>query len=169
MAIRMWEDGVLAFAGGQGAGQLGRFLARRAVPQDRDDVAQEVALRLHQRGPGTDLACPDAFAMRVARNVMADRWRRDRARARDQHVPLEEFHHPVEELSPARVMEGRETLALVLRSLEELPERTRHIFVLQRMEGMSYSAIASQLEISVSAVEKHMSKAIRHLATCLGD
>ena len=169
MAVRMWGSCVPAFAGEQPLGPLGRFLVRRANPQDRDDLAQEVALRLHQRGREADVACPEAFAMQVARNVMADRGRRDRVRAHDQHVALEEYHHPVEDLSPARVIEGRETLALVLRSLGELPERTRQVFVLQRLEGMSYAAIASHLEISVSAVEKHMSKAMRHLAACLGE
>lgn len=158
-----------AFAGGQPRGPLGRFLARRVDPQDRDDLAQDVALRLHQRGRVADVACPEAFAMRVARNVMADRGRRNRARAYEQHVALEEFHHPVEDLSPARVIEGKETLALVLRSLGELPERTQQVFALHRMEGMTYSSIASCLEISVSAVEKHISKAMRHLAACLGE
>jgi len=130
---------------------------------------QEVALRLHQHGTAGTIESRASFAVRIARNVLIDRWRRDTARQRDRHVSLEEYHHPAEDISPARVLEGQETLALVLRSLGDLPERTRQAFILHRFEAMSYAAIAACLDISVSAVEKHISKAMRHLSARFGD
>jgi len=42
-------------------------------------------------------------------------------------------------------------------------ERSRVVFVLRRLEGLKYRDIAAQLNISVSAVEKHMERAIAHL------
>jgi RNA polymerase sigma factor (sigma-70 family) len=53
--------------------------------------------------------------------------------------------------------------------LLELPERTRQIFVLRRLEGLSYFEIGRRLGVSVSAVEKHMQRAVRHLAARTGD
>ncbi len=38
------------------------------------------------------------------------------------------------------------------------------IFVLRRLEGMKYLDIAARLGISVSAVEKHMERAVARLA-----
>jgi RNA polymerase sigma-70 factor (ECF subfamily) len=145
------------------------FFARRLGPQDAEDMVQEVALRLHQRQSGGRIESPEGYAVQVARSVLTDRWRRDNTRQRDNHVSLEDYHHPVEEISPARVMEGKENLALVMRSLDELSARTRQVFVLHRFEEMSYAAIASHMEISVSAVEKHIMKAIRHLSAIMGD
>jgi len=52
--------------------------------------------------------------------------------------------------------------------LLELPERTRVVFVLRRLENLSYSEIGLRLGLSVSAVEKHMLRAVRHLATRMG-
>lgn len=145
------------------------FFARRLGPQDAEDMAQEVALRLHQRLAADPVENAQAYAFQVARSVLTDRWRRDRSRQRDQHVQLEDFHHPVEEISPARVLESRQKLALVLAALGTLPDRTRQVFVLHRFEDMSYGAIARHMQISVSAVEKHIMKAIRHLAAETGD
>jgi RNA polymerase sigma-70 factor (ECF subfamily) len=54
-------------------------------------------------------------------------------------------------------------MARVMRALNELPERTREIFVLQRLEQMTYPQIAEALAISVSTVEKHMIKALAYL------
>ena len=54
-------------------------------------------------------------------------------------------------------------------ALLELPDRTRIIFVLRRLEGMKYSEIAHKLGISVSAVEKHMLRAMSYLTERMRD
>jgi RNA polymerase sigma-70 factor (ECF subfamily) len=51
----------------------------------------------------------------------------------------------------------------------ELPARTRDVFVLRRLEGLPYNEIAKRLGLSVSAVEKHMLRATRHLVARVGD
>jgi RNA polymerase sigma factor (sigma-70 family) len=54
---------------------------------------------------------------------------------------------------------ARERLQKVLAALESLGPRTREIFLLHRLDGLKYREIASQLGITVSAVEKHIAKA----------
>ncbi len=48
--------------------------------------------------------------------------------------------------------------------LSALPERTRHIFLLYRLEKMRRAEIASLFGISVSGVEKHIARAVARLA-----
>ncbi|MGH1559779.1 RNA polymerase sigma factor [Caulobacter segnis] len=48
-------------------------------------------------------------------------------------------------------------------ALMTMPERTRTIFLPRRIDGLRHQAIATQLGLSVSAVEKHMVRAIEHL------
>ena len=50
-----------------------------------------------------------------------------------------------------------------------MPERTRHVFVLRRIEGLRYQDVAKRLGLSVSAVEKHMQRAMLHLVQRLND
>ena len=67
-------------------------------------------------------------------------------------------------LDPLRILEGKEELHAATASLPGLPERTRTVFILRRLEGQKYQDIAAHLGISVSAVEKHMVRAIQHLS-----
>lgn len=84
--------------------------------------------------------------------------------------PLEEQHERLLEFSSEDVsdqLEIDEVSELVLRTLEELPERTRDIFRLNRQDGLKYREIAEKLNISVKTVEAHMGRALGALRTTL--
>ena len=150
-----------------GLPSLRAFFARRVHANDVDDMVQDVALRLHVCARRDAIDDGRAYMFRVAHSVITDRARRDATRQRRRHEPLTGAHHPVEELSPARVLEGREQLAMVRDTLAAMPERTRHVFLLHRFERVSHAAIAARFGISVSAVEKHVMKAMKLLAARL--
>jgi RNA polymerase sigma factor (sigma-70 family) len=149
---------------------LKAFFTRKVRDQSLvDDMTQEVMLRLHLRQKNkAPIENMEGYLFRVAANVMTDNARRDQVRHRSAHGELSELDHPVEELSPERVLQGREQIAIVAAALEELPARTRDVFILRRFEELSYAEIANGLDISVSAVEKHVAKAMQHLVrrTC---
>ena len=140
-----------------------RFLMKRAPIGEVDDLVQEVALRMQTRRATEAIDNVEGYLFQVAQSVLADRGRRDTVRHRSAHDSLEEFHHPVEDRSPERVLQGKEHLAQLIAA----PDRTRQAFVLHRFEEMSYAAIARHLGISVSAVEKHIMKAIKLLSGSL--
>lgn len=148
---------------------LRAFFSRRAHPNDVEDLVQEVLLRIQKRQPGAVVGNVEGYLFEVAANVLVDRGRRDRTRRRSDHCELEEIHHPVDEVSPERVLQGREKMARAMAALGELPERTRQVFILVRFEEMSYKRVAQRLGVSVSAVEKHVMKALRHLHARLRD
>jgi RNA polymerase sigma-70 factor (ECF subfamily) len=50
-----------------------------------------------------------------------------------------------------------------MQAIAALPARTRDVFVLHRFEEMSGSRIAAALGLSVSAVEKHIMRALKVL------
>lgn len=145
------------------------FIARQVPPGDVDDVLQDVALRLQLCASRDPIDNGGGYLFQVARSVVFDRRRRDATRLRARHETLSDQHHPADPLSPARVAEGREQLARAMAALQALPERTRQIFMLHRFERMRYAEIAAQLNISVSAVEKHIMKAVRQLVEACAD
>ncbi|HPS45737.1 MAG TPA: RNA polymerase sigma-70 factor [Bacteroidales bacterium] len=57
----------------------------------------------------------------------------------------------------------------IKRSINELPEKCREIFVLSRYHDLKYQQIADKLQISVKTVEAQMSKALQHMREQLAE
>jgi len=55
------------------------------------------------------------------------------------------------------------------RAIDELPERTREAFLLQRQHGMTYAEIAEVMGVSVFTVKNHLVRAVKTLRNTLGD
>ena len=62
-------------------------------------------------------------------------------------------------------LEFRELSRQIQDAIDELPEKCREVFRLNRFEQMKYQQIADHLQISVKTVETQMSKALAHLRT----
>jgi len=62
-----------------------------------------------------------------------------------------------------------ELLNMLEKAINQLPPKCREIFELSRYEGMKNREIAELLDISVKAVEGHISKALKHLKEQLKD
>ena len=58
------------------------------------------------------------------------------------------------------VLAARARLERVKVALGTLSPRTRAVFLMHRIDGMKYREIAAQLGITMSAVEKHVARAV---------
>ena len=58
---------------------------------------------------------------------------------------------------------------LVEKTIKNLPDQCRKAFEMSRYEGLKYKEIAQRMEISVKAVEAHISNALRILRIALKD
>lgn len=150
------------------------FLRRVFNRAEAEDLTQQVFVRLVGSEEVGRLEQPDRFVFTVAANLLRDRAKRAARRDEVQSVSIDlELVAQIagaaqEEISPERVLLGREALAGVFRSLDELGEKTKAIFVLHRLENMKHREIAELLGIGVSTVEKHIIRATLHLARKYG-
>jgi RNA polymerase sigma factor (sigma-70 family) len=150
------------------------FLRRVGDHAEAEDLTQQVFLRLLGSGGVKEPEHAEGFVFTVATNLLRDRARRSARRgpaaipAPDPDLVSELARELAEDRSPERVLLGRESLAEVLRALDELGERTRDMFILFRLENMKQRDIAALYGIGVSTVEKHIMKATLHLAKRYG-
>ncbi len=134
---------------------IGRIVGCRATAED---LAQDAFLRLWDRRDG----CEDAgYLFRTARNIAIDHLRAQRVR--DRHAEAAAAEPPAGGVTPDDTASAREELELLHDTLSALPERVQRVFLLNRLDGLSYNDIAVELGVSVSTVEKDM---IRALAAC---
>jgi len=65
------------------------------------------------------------------------------------------------------LIEEAELNDLINKSINQLPEKCREIFILCRNEGLKYADVAKRLDLSVKTVEMQMGIALKKLRECL--
>jgi len=138
-------------------------IAARIVqcPHLAEDVVQDAALKVCQASSGRCVECPLHFACRVVRNLAIDRARRRALEHR--HAAPEAAADQVEAHDhPEARMAGCQTLAIVRAMLDELPNRTRLAFEMNRLEGIPQKDVAMALGVSPTLVNFMIRDAERH-------
>jgi RNA polymerase sigma-70 factor (ECF subfamily) len=149
--------------------ELRGFLLRRLrCRQQVADLFQDLAERLLRR-PVADCGNPRAYLFQAASNALIDYRRTERCRRRHAEEALWDADLELDTRSPERQLLAHETIALIEAALAELPPLTRQIFYLYRLEGLSQVAIAEQLSISRSTVERRLDAAIARWQKRLAD
>lgn len=131
------------------------------------DLVHDLFLRLWDRKPERTGEVA-AYLARSARNAAIDHIRSERVRAEFIAGTVSE-QHGAPSPSPHDIVEARDGLARIDAIIRGLPERTRHVFLLNRIHGCSFSEIAKALAVSPSAVEKHMARALSAIRTGLDE
>jgi RNA polymerase sigma factor (sigma-70 family) len=146
---------------------LRRYFAKRAAPTEVDDLTQEVFLNMHARRSAEQIENVKGYLFSVAAHVLS----RHHARRSSEGLSYLEADEATLRQVPSAEDEAvsRERLQRLAATLERLPPRARNVFVLHRFEDMSYEAIARHLNISVSAIEKHIMNALKALRTQLAE
>lgn len=150
-------------------GKLRRLLRSRGrSADDTDDLIQEAFLRLHVYCREHTVRREEAFLVRAALNLSADKSRRDRIVVMESGV-LEDLVLADPGPAPEDVYAARARLQRWKAGLEALSPRRREVFLLNRVEGYSFTQIAGRLGISLSMVEKHAAKAILFLTDWMNE
>lgn len=138
------------------------FLKRTGSHGEAEDLTQEIFARLSVKG-GLQVENPDGYIFQAAANLLRDRARRLQVGEDYSRSAQVQYDLQIDPITPVRILDARESLESVIAALRALPERTRSIFILCRMEGMKQREIADMFGISVSAVEKQLVKALAAL------
>lgn len=127
-----------------------------------EELVQEACLRLAATG-GNMPFNPRAFLYRVLSNLVVDHHR-SRARSTRHFVVADNIDAVDDRPSAERHLIARQRLAILMQAVKELPPRCQECFVLRRFEGLSHAEIAERMNITRSAVEKHLAMATVHCA-----
>lgn len=91
------------------------------------------------------------------------------------HKKLVKFDTPQSEAELGQYLESKDHLeseeaeGRINRALDELPDKCREIFLMNRFDGLKYREIAKKLNISIKTVETQMSRALKTLREKLSD
>lgn len=138
-------------------------MGRRVGHDIAPDMVQEVFARAAGSDQASRLINPVAFIRRIARNLLIDRARRRKS----NNVilfPFDEERHLSTPADQAWNIEADDLLRQYEAAVDALPEKTRRVFLMHRVDELSYRQIHEQVGISVATVEYHMMRALKHIA-----
>jgi len=140
------------------------FFAMQYVKNDETakEIVQNAFISLWEKRDSIDLSRQvKSYLSTSVRNKCLNHLRDNRKFDNDL-LNLEQLSPDALYEQPDRLVEAelRDSIHL---AMEELPEKCREVFRLNRFEQLKYQEIADRLQISVKTVETQMSKALQHM------
>jgi RNA polymerase sigma-70 factor (ECF subfamily) len=123
-----------------------------------DDVVAEALARTFAAENWREIRNGLAFMTRTARNILIDRQRREVIVSFDLMADIEDLQRSV---SYEGMLTARDELRRLERMIGALPPQPRRAFILRRVQGHSLAEVADMMVLSVSTVEKHLTKALK--------
>ena len=124
-----------------------------------EDLAQEVFMKLWEKRTEVKKAMLKPYVYTIAKNLTINHHKH-------QQVVLEFSKKPqkaVDGQNPQYVLEEQEFGNQLKKAISTLPEDLRIVFLMNRIDELTYAEIAERLELTIKAIEKRMQKALIHL------
>ena len=137
------------------------FLMHRVrCPETAQDLSQETYLRLLRKPTLAHTDNLTGYLYRTAERLAIDFLRHHQRTAADA-LPLDE-DLLCPQVLPDELAILRQQCELLLDAIASLPSQCRNVFLLRKIDDLSYSEIGAQLAISEKTVQRHLVKAMLH-------
>lgn len=115
-----------------------------------DDIVQDAYIKVTEVSAMQNVKQPLAYLFQVVRNLAIDRYRRGIFETELFKSEEEGFFVQALTGMPETNAINRQHLTLMAQALAKLPERTKRVFMLYRLDGYTHRMIADELNISTS-------------------
>ncbi|TAE59254.1 MAG: RNA polymerase sigma-70 factor [Bacteroidetes bacterium] len=124
-----------------------------------EDLAQEAFLILWKKRDSIDPEKVKSYLYTIANNLFLNEIKHQKVVMKFQEQPAPQATAE----SPQFNMEEEEFRQQLETAISGLPEKNRTVFLMNRIDRLTYKEIADMLGISIKAVEKRMHKALTEL------
>ena len=131
-----------------------------------EDLLQETFLKVWKNRSTLDEARSlKNYLYTIADNLALNHFRHAKVVAAYQAQVQSKMFTSID--NPQFILEEKEWQAALMAAIEALPEKSRIVFLMSRMEDLTYEEIADRLSLSIKTVESHMTKALKLLRIAL--
>ena len=123
-----------------------------------EDISQETFLKLWENIDKIKQDTVKSYLYTIAGNLFKNHYNRKKVEFKFTSSLTESVAE-----SPEFLMEFKEFDKTLQSALAKIPEKSRIVFLMSRIDKLTYKEIAERLQLSVKAVEKRMKKALEIL------
>jgi len=123
------------------------------------DIAQDAFLKVWEKQVDFEPNRTKGLLYKIAGDLFISQVRKNKVAANYQQTIALNFKQE----NPEETLQYKELKKNYEIALAQLPEKQRTVFLMSRMEELTYKEIAERLELTVKAVEKRMSLALAAL------
>jgi len=148
-----------------------RFVRNREIAEE---MAQEIFLKVYENAAGYKVKARfTSWLYRIATNVCLNEIRKPQFRVPHRSLHTSPFDGENDEdkrpeygtaEGPDRIFERRDLARIIQQALDQVPEKQRIAFILNKYQELSYSEVADTLNISEKAVKSLIHRAKEALA-----
>jgi RNA polymerase sigma-70 factor (ECF subfamily) len=128
------------------------------------DITQDVFMRIWEKRNALNGSYIKPLLYKMATDFYISSYRKNMSR---MNFELSMTPENDTEITPEDELSFGELTAAYAKALEQMTDKQRTVFLMNREDGMKYAEIADCLHISVKTEEKHISAALRLLRTKL--
>ena len=139
-------------------------------PPEPEEAAQATFVKFAALEAPEKIENPRGYLFATAKNIIVDHHRRTgRREAYRSELEARAADREMSGITPERVLIERERFEVFKSAVARMPLQRRRIFLLCRVEGRSCDEVAQQFGMSVGAVHKHISRAVKDCAIAFED
>ncbi len=127
--------------------------------QQAEDLVQEAYLKMWQRCAEVIFSKAKSYLFTIASRLFIDDVRREKVKL--AFIKETKIHSDSE--NPQFILESNEFKERLENAISDLTVKQREVFLMNRIDKMSYQKIADSLGISIKAVENRMGMALKNL------
>ena len=124
-----------------------------------EDITQDTFMKLWEKREEIKEETVKSYLYTIANNLFLNRVRHEKVKM--NFVEKQTDQRNAE--SPEYTLEEKEFKEELEKTIADMPEKQRDVFLMNRIDELTYKEIAERLDLSVKAVEKRMHGALNYL------
>lgn len=135
---------------------------------DASDMTQDVFMKIWIKRNNLDSRNIKALLYKISSDLIITKYRKNNVKTKFiEHTTYTNKNKY--DITPENLINYKTLKNRYIEALSQLTENQRSVFLMHREEDLSYKEIAERVGISNKAVEKRISKSLKHLKTVLKD
>ena len=125
------------------------------------DLSQQVFIKIWKKRDSLNINYSlRPYIFKIGSNLFIDLQKKEKKNLQ----LLEQLKHAaIHELIDTSDDHLEKKINFILSEVNKLPQQCKKVFLLAKKDGLKYSEISEELNISIKTVERHMTKALRRL------